>query len=116
MIEKGIINIEKKGLIWGTIWGLISIVYTIFINVNYNYIESINPILFKLTEYTINLPISIIADSIYLIFGDATRKLSFIIIPLYLIGAILVGMCLGYLISKIIKEMQKKSKELTTQP
>jgi hypothetical protein len=99
------VNIEKKGIIYGAIWGLISLKYAM----SEEWIKSIygiDPDLLKLIEDTIYLPAKIVSFLGILIFGDFSRRLLIIVWPFYIIGTILIGAFLGYLISKIIKKLR----------
>lgn len=80
-------NIEKKGIILGAIWGLISIKFA--------------------TLGYIFLPAEIVSVLGMLIFGNFPRELLIIAYLFYIIGTILVGAFLGYLIAKIIKRLKK---------
>ncbi len=99
-------DIEKKGIICGAIWGLISLKYVMSVDL----IESIyriDPSLLKLIEDMIYLPVKIVSFFEILIFGNFSRQLLIIVWPFYIIGTIFMGAFLGYLISKIIKELRK---------
>ncbi len=100
-------NIEKKGIICGAIWGLISLKYAM----SEEWIKSIygiDPDLLKLVEDTIYLPAKIVSFFGILIFGDFPRQLLIIIWPFYIIGTLFIGAFIGYVFSKMIKEVQKR--------
>lgn len=106
IVENIDMNIEKKGIICGAIWGLISLKYAM----SEEWIKSIygiDPDLLKLIEDIIYLPAKIVSLFGILIFGDFPEQLLIIIWPFYIIGTIFIGGFFGYLISKIIKEFRK---------
>ena len=102
-------DIEKKGIICGTIWGLISLKYAM----SSGLIESIygiSPNLLKLFFEIIYLPAKIVSFFGILIFGDFPRQLLIFAFLFYIIGTIFMGAFLGYSFSKIIKVRLRNTK------
>lgn len=92
-------NLEKKGIICGAIWGLIGL-----ISLQYAITRMFESIL---AEYTIYLPTKIVSFFGILIFGESPRKLLILVMPFYIIGTIFMGAFLGYLITKIILKIKQ---------
>lgn len=90
-------NIEKKGIICGAIWGIISIKLA---ELGYN----------GILKY-IYLPANIVSLLGELIFGDYRRELFIFMYLFYIIGSIFAGAFFGYIVSKIIMYRYKKEVE-----
>ncbi len=94
-------KIESKGIIYGSIWGWISLKYCV--------IDGINLIFLKLFENAICLPAKIFLFFELLIFEDPFPRGKLLIIStlFFILGPIFMGAFLGYLISKIIKKIRE---------
>lgn len=87
-------NIEKKGIIIGAIWGLVSIKLELF---GHETVFGYYPIL-------IYLPAKIASILGEYMIGEYPREFLIIVFLLYIFGSIFIGSFIGYLISKVIKK------------
>lgn len=97
-------SIEKKCIMLGAIWGLISLEYVLSTGL-IGSVYGIN--LLALIENIIYFPVKIISFIGILMFGYPSRISLIIAWPFFILGTIFMGAFIGYLFSKTIKIYNK---------